>query len=80
MTFHRTDVNFSAGYRGQCQQLIAIACPAVGLRVWGNVYQTAPDLAVRRRKVTMMMWLNGIRLTETQVGDLVFAPERSGAV
>jgi len=28
----------------------------------------------------MMMWLNGIRLTETQVGELVFAPERDGSV
>ena len=58
-----------------CGQFVCVcAC------VWGTVYQTAPDLAVQRRKVTMVFWLNGILLTETQVGDLHFVYGRGGSV
>ena len=60
-------------------QPTSIACPAVVSRVCATVEETIPDLLVQRRRVTMVVWLNGIFLAETQVGGLVFARRRGGS-
>jgi len=65
---------------GLISRRTAIACPAVDLRVGVPYKKIIPDLAVQRRKVTMVMWWNGIFLKETQVGDLHFVYGRGGSV
>jgi hypothetical protein len=79
VTFPRPDVNFPSAIAGGGDAGEAVP-PAISLGVCGTVGKAAPGPAVPGWKVTTVMWLNGILLTQMQVGDLVFAPERSGAV